>query len=597
MVKEIDRLGLRHPNKHPVFELFELYKKNWVDGTHNAYYIIQEWLDSYADEKMLYKNITWDDYYLQLWRGELVKDFCVNDLKLPKYADQRTYMFRNDFKAIPYENECYPYGCCINKFMISDYRDIDLSGKELVIKQDTPGLASYLIWASDENKDSNKYNIYQRDQEAFDASIEDSIVIRGKELEALRMSNGSFSHRLYVITTNTYSYLSLTDAIRGWNKTSHVTVELRDTLTGPMIKISEDTIYVTKGAAKVQVEVKTNCKDIQIQNYRQWIQASLSEAIPNTDTRTLTLDVKANPSIIKRGVDIILLSWEEEVLVSDTLHVTQAATAPPNRVTVTFSGIEAHMKGEKHAHYHYETNRNDRTSSDEDYPETIDNMKYIFPVEFLNKEMKAKCSFENDMWTISLDSIDLRKDPNYDPNGSWTATSPAGEETSTTNYRYRYFGHFSFQVDLSQEQLARLVSFNAVVEEHLMQKTTGTWSTPRNPGPGLGLDSKAVDYVKEDGRYSLSWVSGHEKEYEDDPYPIYLLWGDELPTHGLGIGLGRFGPWASASRRYEKYETGEGIEYDVYGTPAWRDYTETHITEETKLVPDGTGNGSVNLSW
>ena len=130
-----------------------------------------------------------------------------------------------------------------------------------------------------------------------------------------------------------------------------------------------------------------------------------------------------------------------------------------------------------------------------------------------------------------------------------------------------------------------------------MQKTTGTWSTPRNPGPGFGLDSKAVDYVKEDGRYSLSWVSGHEKEYEDDPYPIYMLWNDELPTHGLGIGLGRFGPWASASRRYEKIETGEGIEYNLDGTPAWRDYTETHITEETKLVPDDTGGGGVNISW
>ena len=595
IVKQIKAYNLKHENKHPVWELFELYRTNWVNGSHNAYYIIQEWLDSYADEKFLYDYLSWDDYYLKLWQGELVKDFHLSQLLFEEYNDKKYSIENRDSKTIHYENDCYSYGCCVNKFVLKDLL-LDLSGKELVIGQDAPGLSSYLIWTSKESNFS-KYDIYKRDQKTFAASSNDSIVISGKELEALRMRNDLFNHEFYVITTNTFSPTSLTSAYRlDKPKTSHVTVELRD--IGSMLQIDEDTVYVKKDAAKVQVEVKTNCKDIQIQNYKQWVQASLSEAVPNSDTRTLTLDVTANPRILKRGADIILSSWEGGVFASDTLHVTQAATLPTDMVTCTvrFSSIEAHMKGSKELLIHTETNRWGGSSNDENYPENIDRIIYIIP-DLLNKDLTGKCVFSNETLTIKNDSIDLRKDPSYDPSGTWTATSPAGQETSTTKYSNKHVGRFTLKIDLSKESYARLVACNVVVEGHLVQKTTGTWSTPRNPGPGFGLDSKADDYLKEDCRYTLYWTSGHEQEYEYDPYPYYNPWDDEAVVNSLNLGIGGFGPWATASSFYEKLETGEGIEYDIDGSPAWRDYGETREKEETELVPDYTGRGSIDISW
>lgn len=228
LVKKIKTLNLNHEDKHPVLKLFELFSKNWKNTTHNTYYILQEWLDSY--DKELYGYASWDDYYLQLWQGKLVKDFHASKLNLPQYADPRTYVLRNNDKTILYDDDSYSYGCCINRFTMLDYKNIDLSGKELVIKQNTLGLSSYLIWTSKESE-YTKYDIYKRDQEPFATSARDSIVIRGKDLEALRPRDGYFSHEFSVITTNTYSPTSLISAYRiDKPQTSHVTVELRDTV-------------------------------------------------------------------------------------------------------------------------------------------------------------------------------------------------------------------------------------------------------------------------------------------------------------------------------------------------------------------------------
>lgn len=244
LVKEIKRLNLQHKDKHPVYELFDLYSKKWVNESYNAYYILQEWLDSYSNDKLLYNSAAWDDYYLQLWQGKVVKDFHIHELL--KYTDV-TRKFKNNFTSYSYDDQCYSYGCILRKFSMEDYRGIDLSDKELIVKQESSGIGTYLLWTKKQDNYS-KCEIFTQDKMPYSVFKGDSIVIRGKELEALRMHDGTFAHEFYLVTTNTD--ISLVSAYRsGKPMPSHVTVELRDT-----VEVKSNSLKVTPSELEVGAE-------------------------------------------------------------------------------------------------------------------------------------------------------------------------------------------------------------------------------------------------------------------------------------------------------------------------------------------------------
>ena len=229
LVKEIERQNLRKKqSKHPVCELFDLYAEKWVNDTYNAYPILNEWLESYSPTDA--NGNTWwnmDDYYLQLWTGKLVKNFNIH-----LCSGTNAPTFSGDFKKIVGEGECYPFGCCVNKFYLNGYQGIDLKDKELVVKQENPSLKTYMLITS--KKDFSKYTIYGQDDYVYASGQGDSIVLRGEELEALRKPDGTFNHEIFFVTTNiTNPKLKNLNTSTDKAKPSRATIELRDVTEKP----------------------------------------------------------------------------------------------------------------------------------------------------------------------------------------------------------------------------------------------------------------------------------------------------------------------------------------------------------------------------
>ena len=222
---EMKSQKLLHEGKHPVFELFDIFSKKWTYwlGTYNTYNIIQEWLDSYKSAELTY---WWsmDEYYLKLWQGQVVKGFNIHDAYKALSTTRTT--FENTFTKLSADGECYPYGCWADKFKMKNYKGIDLSHKELVVKQENRGVKTYLLTANEQGRVA-KINVKEEGFLPKSCYQGGSIVLSGKELEALRRSDGTFNLEVFVITMPVDSP-TLPEAEKGKMLPSHVTVELRD---------------------------------------------------------------------------------------------------------------------------------------------------------------------------------------------------------------------------------------------------------------------------------------------------------------------------------------------------------------------------------
>ena len=222
LVKEIETQNLqKKKSKHSVCELFDLYAEKWVNGTYNAYPILNEWLESYGPTDANGKS-WWnmDDYYLQLFTGNLVKGFNIRGI-----TGSTAPTFSDNFTKLESEGECYSYGCHNSHFMITGYKGIDLSDKELVVKQEKPNLKTYMLIVT---FGIPNYTIYKKNNLAFACVQGDSIVLRGNELEALRRSDGTMGNDIFLVTTNITNPKLKDLNTSAEKKASRVTIELRD---------------------------------------------------------------------------------------------------------------------------------------------------------------------------------------------------------------------------------------------------------------------------------------------------------------------------------------------------------------------------------
>lgn len=215
LTKEIEALNKKRKD-HPVLELFQLFKKKWVSGSYNSYYILEEWINSYDPNLLSTTEI--DDYYLTLWKGELVKDFNISNLLI---ADKK-YKIENEMKKDSKDSKIYPFGCDVTKVRFLGFKDIKMDDKELVIKQECPDVHTYVIM-TDKSSNMTKFKYVRRNKVIFATDKNDSIVLNGKTLESLRLDDGTFAHQFFLVTTNKENKMH--------SKTvnpSQVTFELRD---------------------------------------------------------------------------------------------------------------------------------------------------------------------------------------------------------------------------------------------------------------------------------------------------------------------------------------------------------------------------------
>ena len=222
VLDEMNSLGIRHEGAHPVYELFDIFSRKWTywTGTYTAYHILQEWLDTFKSPEF---NYWWavDTYYQRLWMGQLVPGFDVQKA----YITQKEGL-TDKFGRLERQGELYPYGCCVNKFVIKGYRGQDLSRKALVVKQASKGMRTNLLYASRQDR-FERVNIRMDEYLPAVCYQGDSIVMSGRELESFCLADGSIELNLFLLPTP-QATPRLQAAGRTPKLTSQVSIELRD---------------------------------------------------------------------------------------------------------------------------------------------------------------------------------------------------------------------------------------------------------------------------------------------------------------------------------------------------------------------------------
>jgi len=202
-----------------ILELYELFNKNWKSGTHNTYYILNDWLTMPTHNAgYLLENSNFDDYWLELWQGKLVKDFSLTSI----FSNNNNFKIEDKNGKYVFGDDLYQFGCGVRKVALTGFKDTPLDDKELVIKQENTSVHSYVVIAS---KKSN-YKTFlpvTKGGEIRCINQGDSIVIKGSTLETLREDDGTIQTHFYIISTNWFNTLHKT-AIYPYK----VSIELRD---------------------------------------------------------------------------------------------------------------------------------------------------------------------------------------------------------------------------------------------------------------------------------------------------------------------------------------------------------------------------------
>lgn len=175
--------------------IIELYKK-WGDIStllHNytSLEVLSNW--TYFDHhwNILRYGDAIDTLYLKLFKGELVKGLNYSklnkkDLSIYSKPNQKTF-----------QGKIAPFGCEGQMVLINFIKDSLLTDKTLVIKQECEGVRTRLL-ITDKTSNFNTVREYPHV-----AELNDSIVLSGQELEAMRLTDGTLSHKLFLLTTKT----------------------------------------------------------------------------------------------------------------------------------------------------------------------------------------------------------------------------------------------------------------------------------------------------------------------------------------------------------------------------------------------------------
>ena len=307
-------------NKEAVLKLHQLWNKKWKSRIYNSYFILDEWVKSY--DSYFFFSYGIDDYYLKLWRGELVKNMNIAEI-----LRSNTLYIKNDGeKGYQFVDNCYPYGCGVRKVTLRGFKNISLSKSKLIIKQHAKGVHTYVL-LTDYNSKWEKFKTVVRKGEAIAVEVGDSIVLDGNTLESLRLTEGymagEFNHQFFLVTTN------IDNSIENENiNVYNVSIELRDLEQKASVNPTELN-YPAEGntqSVKVTTQGYSNYGYNISDEYKSWISAK--------NVKGGTIEITAQPNTTGKeriGYVRVYVCNEEKpteaqkVYLKDSIKVTQAA--------------------------------------------------------------------------------------------------------------------------------------------------------------------------------------------------------------------------------------------------------------------------------
>ncbi len=324
LTKEIKELDLKR-EQHPVLELFQLFNKKWKGGS-NAYDIIKEWVKSYDDN--LLGSYYIDDYYKKLWMGQLVKNFNIHNLLVQVSQNK----IKDSTGKLEFDDQCYPFGCAVNKVVFTGFKDTSLENKELVIKQHNKNVRSFVLITDKSNYNNFRGLVLNGDLHKI--SPGDSIWLTGKTLESMRPKDAYYGHEFYIITTNTLNSIGSTKL-----NDSHVTVELRDVVSKATVSPNALT-FKTGGGTKSVTVATMGYKYVGFDTPSSWltVKANANNTIEITAQPNVT--GKERSSTVKCYVTNADKPTEKDKVYLP-VTVTQSGTPPsvsPNPLTFEAEG-------------------------------------------------------------------------------------------------------------------------------------------------------------------------------------------------------------------------------------------------------------------
>lgn len=312
--------GFNNDNK-VVLELHQLWNKKWKSDTYNAYYIIEDWVKSKGSEILKYSAI--DNYYLDFFKGDLVKDFSIANL----IANSHLHI-QKDVKS-EFTGNLHPYGCAVRKVSMKGFENVPVEKKELVIKHLDDKAHTYVIY-TDKTSNYRTFKYLENNGERWRAGGGDSIVIKGNELEKLRLVDGTFNHAFYLITTNNDNEMHTTT-----KKPFKLSIELRDQeqksasvspteLTFPAEGGTQTATVSSKGYSRYNHKISDE--------YKEWLSAK------NNPAGKMDITVQPNTTGKERIGYVRVYVFNDEnpteaqkVYLKDSIKVTQAANKEPEQ--------------------------------------------------------------------------------------------------------------------------------------------------------------------------------------------------------------------------------------------------------------------------
>ena len=177
-----------------ILELHEIWKDQMKSNTFTVMNALNKWIFDIHESGFLMADAI-DDYYLKLWKGELVKGLVISSLQKGTHQKYDNVTGKNDI-----EGNCPPYGCSVRKIHLKGFLDKSLNDKKIVIKNLTEGTQTYLLVTDKSSKYTKFIQHNKRSREG------DSIVVSGSTLEKLRLSGGDYDHYFFLVTTRTSNF-------------------------------------------------------------------------------------------------------------------------------------------------------------------------------------------------------------------------------------------------------------------------------------------------------------------------------------------------------------------------------------------------------
>ena len=326
-----------------VLDLFNECKDNFskIRFSSSAYTCLKNVLDRRGSH-FLYNNGT-EDYILKLMKGELVKGFYLHTHNVEDINDSLKFSIRepgrinkDESVKLDFSGDCYPYGCSIRQVYMQGLKDVNLSTKRVIVKQETEGIETFLLIT---DKKSNFTKFIQIEKAA---TKNDSIVVEGSRLEKMRLDDGTFTHDFFLVTMRTDCKPS--DA--GKKKAYKLSFELREVKQTVTISPKELSFKTGGGTKSVAVE-GFGFKHISFEVPPSWLGVKVNE-------NDKTVEITAKPNLTgKERKDTVMCYVTNADKPTDKdktylpVTVTQSGKAPTVSPTSLTFEAEGGMKSLK----------------------------------------------------------------------------------------------------------------------------------------------------------------------------------------------------------------------------------------------------------